>query len=136
VSSTARETALRFVEAINRHDVDGLLDLMTDSHRFVDSVGRCIAGKPDLRESWKGYFALFPDYRITLVHMADAGDVVGLFGFASGTYAVNGELQSENRWEIPAAWLATVEEGQVVSWQVYADNDPVRRIVPAGGEGR
>jgi hypothetical protein len=41
----------------------------------------------------------------------DKGNVVALFGTAQGTYSVNGNLLSENHWEISAAWKAVVRVG-------------------------
>ena len=55
--------------------------------------------------------------------------MVGLFGTAQGTYSVNGKLVSENHWEIPAAWKAVVQGGRVSEWRVYADNEPVWKIM-------
>lgn len=75
-----------------------------------------------------------PDYRIHVDWKLLGDEVVGLFGRASGTYAVGGELSDENRWEIPAAWRAVVRDGLVAEWQVYADNKPVYDIMSRGRE--
>ena len=32
-------------------------------------------------------------------------------------------------WEIPAAWKAVVRDGLVAHWQVFADNQPVRKLM-------
>ncbi len=122
-------TALRFVNEINRHDVPALLALVSDDHTFVDALGQEVRGREHLREAWSGYFALFPDYRITIEDHMQAGIVVGLFGSASGTRLVQGTLAPGGRWKTPAAWKAVVREGRVERWQVYADNEPVRRIL-------
>jgi hypothetical protein len=42
------------------------------------------------------------------------GEVAAMFGSAGGTYVPKGgELKPENRWETPAAWLATLWNGEV-----------------------
>ncbi|HTV60171.1 MAG TPA: hypothetical protein VMJ93_14965 [Verrucomicrobiae bacterium] len=46
-----------------------------------------------------------------------------------GTLAVNGRLAKEHSWEIPAAWRAVVKDGLIAEWQVYCDNEPVRKIM-------
>ena len=116
--------AIRFVNEINRHDVTAILALVSDDHLFVDSLGQEIRGKERVQEAWTGYFQWFPDYRILIEHHLEVGIVIGLFGTASGTYAVNGELSPSRRWKIPAAWKAIVRDGRVEHWQVYADNEP------------
>ena len=82
-----------------------------------------------MRAAWAAYFALFPDYRITIREHLGLGQVVALFGTASGTLAEHGELPIRNRWTLPAAWRAVVREGRVVDWQVYADNQPVAKLL-------
>ena len=54
---------------------------------------------------------------------------MGVFGSAGGTIAAKGELPSENKWRISAAWLAAVENSLVKEWRVYADNKPVYDIL-------
>ena len=121
--------ALHFVNEINRHDVTAMLALCSDDHAFTDALGQEVRGKERLREAWTGYFALFPDYRILIEDHLQSGVVVGLFGTASGTYSVDGELRPANRWKLPCAWRAVVRDGRVERWQVYADNEPVWKIL-------
>jgi ketosteroid isomerase-like protein len=125
------ETVLRFVKCINAHDVDGLCALMSDDHLFVDSVNAQFQGREVMRQGWIGYFGLMPDYTISITNSMVDGDVVALFGMTEGTYAVKGELRPENHWQGPAAWKAIVKDGMLTHWQVYADNEPVRKIMDA-----
>jgi len=121
--------AIRFVNEINRHDVAALIAMMAPDFRFVDSLGQEVRGIDRMRAAWVAYFALFPDYRITIREHLGLGQVVALFGTASGTLAEHGELPIRNRWTLPAAWRAVVREGRVVDWQVYADNQPVAKLL-------
>ncbi|MGD0250661.1 MAG: nuclear transport factor 2 family protein [Thermoplasmata archaeon] len=121
--------ALRFVNEINRHDTAALSTLMSTDVRFVDGLGQELWGKDRMCDAWTAYFAMFPDYRIVVRDHLTLGPVVAFFGTASGTYAVGSELPAQNRWSIPAAWRVVVREGLVTEWQVYADNDPVRKLV-------
>ncbi len=125
------DVALAFVAKINSHDVDGLVALMTPDHLFVDALGTPFRGAAQMRQGWKGYFALFPDYAIEVTDEFSRSDVAAMFGKALGTFAVNGKLARENSWEIPAAWRAVVKEGRVAEWRVYCDNDPARKIMAA-----
>jgi ketosteroid isomerase-like protein len=121
--------ALQFIEQINRHDVDAMCALMTDDHRFVDGLGNEVRGRDNMREPWRTYFSWFPDYTIIVERSFERGDAAAMVGNARGTYAVQGSLEPGRRWVIPAAWLAIVREGLVAEWRVYADNEPVWKIM-------
>ena len=84
-----------------------------------------------MRAGWAEYFEQFPDYKIVLADMMQQGHIVGMFGAASGTFAVDGELRPENTWKVPGAWKAVTGGGFITAWHVYADNDPARRIIAA-----
>jgi ketosteroid isomerase-like protein len=125
--------ALRYVNEINRHDPSALAALMTPEFRFVDSLGRELRGAERMREAWVAYFALFPDYRIIIHQHLSSGELVALFGGASGTLEERGKLPNRNHWTLPAAWQAVVQEDRVAEWQVYSDNTPVQRLLDGRG---
>ena len=126
---SAIDVALVFVDRINCHDVGGLVALMTEDHCFVDGLGQVVRGRERMETGWVGYFGWFPDYSIKINDILSKGNVVGLFGTAQGTYLANGKLLPENHWEIPAAWKVVVKRGHVSEWRVYADNEPVWKIM-------
>jgi ketosteroid isomerase-like protein len=128
---TPTEVALEFVKRINAHNPDKLAELMAQDHVFIDSLGARFQGRDTMRANWQAYFAMFPDYHIVLTDVFQQAHVVGLFGTASATFAVNGKLLPKNRWEGPAAWKATTSGDTLSAWQVYADNEPVRKIMNA-----
>lgn len=123
------EMVRRFINCINRHQVDALCGLMTEDHVFVDALGTTVKGRETLRQGWTEYFRMFPDYQMVPGEMTGAGDIIGVFGTARGTYAPDGILKSENHWEIPAAWKAVVHEGLVSEWRVYCNIETVVKIV-------
>lgn len=126
----AIDVALEFVDRINRRNVDLLCELMTEDHRFVDSDGTVpVTDRESMREGWRGYYAMVPDYRIDIEETIGSGDVVVLLGIASGTYTADGELRPENRWETPAAWKAVVRDDRVAEWRVWADLEPIRAVM-------
>lgn len=128
------DIALSFIAKINAHDVAGLCEMMPADHVFVDSLGNVIHGRKTICAGWKGYFAWFPDYEISITKVFRDGNEVALFGTARGTYSVDGNLLNENKWEIPAAWRVIVRDGLVAEWRVYADNSPVLQIMEANRE--
>ena len=43
-------TALRFNDRINQRDLEGLAELMTDDHTFIDNSGNVTKGKLAMKE--------------------------------------------------------------------------------------
>jgi ketosteroid isomerase-like protein len=122
-------TVEAFIACINRQDIDGLCRLMTADHLFVDSLGDEIRGREAMRAGWRAYFGMVPDYRITITDCVERGPVTAIFGRAGGTYSPDGRMLPHNRWETPAAWKAVVRDGLVAEWRVFADNEPIRRLM-------
>ena len=126
---SSRETVLAFIQAINRHEIATLTNLMTTDHEFVDSLDGTVRGKDAMRQAWVAYFFMIPDYTITVLDVLAQGDAVVVTGRAAGTVGAHGALPAANRWEIPLAIRADVRDGKVARWQVFADNEPVRAIL-------
>ena len=134
MSEAAEGVVEAFVRAINRQDVDALAELMTETHRFVDALGGVVEGREAMRAAWRGYFALVPDYTIAVEETYCDGPIVVLLGTAQGTYSGGGGIAAENRWETPVALRAFVEDNKVAEWRVYADNEPMRRLMGRAGQ--
>jgi len=117
------------VRAINRQDVDAIAALLSPAHRFVDSLGNVVEGREAMRKGWAGYFSLVPDYTLAIDETHVSGPVVLLLGVAQGTYARGGQMRPENAWHTPIAVRAQVEDGLVAEWRVYADNEPIRKMM-------
>lgn len=128
-SADAKSRILAFVEKINAHDVEGLADLMSENHLFVDSLGSVQKGREKMREAWRGYFALFPDYNISVLEIFEKDGTFVLLGSARGTYSVEGSFMEENRWEVPAACKAVIKDGYVTEWRVFADNYKTAKLL-------
>jgi uncharacterized protein (TIGR02246 family) len=129
MNENAEAVAQAFVRAINRQDADALAALMTEEHRFLDSLGTIVTGREAMRAGWRGYFRIVPDYTIAIEEILSDGPVVLLLGVAQGTYAPGGQPKAENRWSTPAAFRAFIEDGKVAEWRVYADNEPIRKLM-------
>ena len=120
---------LDFMERINSEDVDSICAAMTPDHVFVDALGARIVSREAMRTGWRMYHEMIPDYKVSHEEILAKDDTVAVFGTARGTFAVDGKLKKENFWEIPAAWKAVVRDGLVAHWQVFADNQPVRKLM-------
>jgi ketosteroid isomerase-like protein len=110
-----------FIRAINGHSIDELRALMSDDHVFVDPQDRAVSGRDAMVGAWAAYFGMFPDFRIEADTMITHGGTVAIFGHASGTFNGKRGPVPEARIAMPAAWRATVSEGKIKVWQVYAD---------------
>jgi len=111
------QTILAFIDRINAHDVDGLAELMSDDHIFIDAHGNEVVSKEKMIAGWRRYFEWFPDYHIEVTEIFENGARFALFGFAGNS----GKGKSDSSWRLPAAWKARVKDGRVRLWQVFAD---------------
>jgi ketosteroid isomerase-like protein len=123
------DVVLAFLEKINQHDVHALVALISEDHVFVDSLGNRLQGREKVRTGWTSYFKMCPDYNVAHEEIFANNNVVAACGWAGGTISAKGELKPENRWRIPAAWMASVTVGHLTEWRVYADNKPVYEIL-------
>jgi uncharacterized protein (TIGR02246 family) len=131
---TPQKVAEQFVAAINAHDVEGIASLMTSDHRFIDSLGAVVEGRDAMREGWKSYFTMVPDYKLDIQRSFIAEDNKAeavLLAVASGSYWSKGIKRPNSSWSTPAALRAVTRDGQIAEWQVYADNEPVREQMRA-----
>ena len=129
MTDSAESVAQAFVRAINRQDVEALAALMTEGHRFVDSLGGVTEGREKMRAGWAGYFRMVPDYTVAIEETFCDGPVVAMLGLAQGTYTRDGQLKPENHWSTPTAFRAFIQEGKVAEWRVYCDNEPIRQRI-------
>jgi ketosteroid isomerase-like protein len=133
MSNSCEPVAQAFLRAINRHDVEDLVKLMSADHRFIDSLGNVVAGSEKMRAGWSAYFKMVPDYSIAIDESLCDGPVVLMLGVAEGTYAPDANPKPENRWKTPLALRAQVQDGLVIEWRVYADNEPLRERMRKSG---
>lgn len=110
------EVVIDFNDAINRRSLDGLVALMTDDHRFVDSAGSVVEGRDGCRAAWASFFAAFPDYRNVF------DDIVLL---AEGQVEITGHSEcSVAELAGPATWRAEVRDDLVAEWRVEDPTEP------------
>jgi ketosteroid isomerase-like protein len=132
--ASPEEVVRRFMAAINDHDVEAILALMTDDHRYTDATGGSISGPDPLRAAWQGYFAWFPNYEISAEEVIASGNRVAVFGHAGGTFALGPGSVADNTWYLPAAWLADVRGDRVAHWRVFCDTEPIWTIMRRVGQ--
>jgi ketosteroid isomerase-like protein len=118
-----------YIKRINEHNVDAIVNMMSEDHTFVDSLGINTTGRENMRAAWDTYLTFFPDYTVLVKEIISKNGMVAVFGTAKGTLSEGGRLPDENKFEIPASWTAVVKDGKIAKWRVYADNGPVRKLI-------
>ncbi|NIO00726.1 MAG: hypothetical protein GTO42_01085 [Candidatus Latescibacteria bacterium] len=126
---TPNEVASLFVEAINTKRVDGIFELMTPNHVYIEPDGEEVKGRERMHEAWAEYFKIVPDYRIEVEEVFTRDNTVVFLGTAAGTFTKDGALNPEYHWSVPAAWRAVVKSEQIAVWQLYVNIEPIRRIM-------
>jgi ketosteroid isomerase-like protein len=126
---TTLQIMQKFVACINRQDVDGLAALMSEDHRFVDSLGQVVTGRENMRQGWKYYFSMVPDYELVPESWMSEGEAAVMLGTARGSYSPDGVISPERKWSCPAVCRALVKGALVTEWRVYADNEPLRQLM-------
>lgn len=119
-----------FIDSINTANVEGLYDLMSIDHEFIDSRGNSMIGNDNMKIAWTGYFDLFSDYKIEITDVLQNDSIIVLLGYASGTFKTNNDNNGiNNHWKVPASWKAIVDDEKIKLWQVYADNSVAIEIM-------
>jgi ketosteroid isomerase-like protein len=123
------QTVQRFIAHINARDAQSIAADLSEDHLFIDSLGTRVSGRDSLRAGWRAYLAMVPDYALSVDSIFCDGPDVVVLGRAQGTFTRDGSLKPENAWATPAAFHARVEHDRIARWQVYADNEPLRRCM-------
>ena len=109
---------LQFNECINHRDLQGLSELMTEDHVFIDSSDDVHRGKEMMVEGWNDFFNNYPDYRNHFSVVESTGNLVLVTGHSTCSY---------EPLDGPALWTAKVENDLVAEWRVYLDTVENRR---------
>ncbi|MCC8145185.1 MAG: nuclear transport factor 2 family protein [Bacteroidales bacterium] len=113
---------LTFNKCINNADIEGLSNLMSENHVFIDRDNNRTEGKSNnISQTWKPFFRLFPDYKNIFEKVTLKGDRVILEG-----YSVCSEEILNN---VHAIWIAQVTEGKISLWHIYDDTPENREIL-------
>jgi hypothetical protein len=110
--------AIRFNERISAGDVDGLAQLMSVDHTFIDTAGAAVIGRAACLEAWRRFFEAYPEYRNVFETVSSKGTDI--------TIAGRSYCPGHPELEGPALWTAVVHGDEVVEWRVYEDT-PARR---------
>ena len=102
----------KFNQSINNRDIEGLANLISDDHIFIDSSGEVHRGKERMTAGWSDFFSQYPDYRNHFSVVESRKNLVLVIGHSTC---------SHKPLDGPALWTARVENGLVAEWRVYFD---------------
>ena len=108
-----KATILRFNDFVNARDIEGLSQMMTDDHVFIDAVDNRVAGKSACVQAWQGFFAAFPDYRNDFAQISANKELLVVVGRSSC---------ADPRLDGPALWTAKVRGNCISEWRVFDDS--------------
>jgi len=103
---------LLFNECINKQDIEGLSELMTEDHVFIDSSDDVHSGKDLMVKGWVDFFNQYPDYQNHFTRIESRGALVLLLGYSTC---------SHDPLDGPAIWTAKIVNDRVAEWRVYLD---------------
>jgi ketosteroid isomerase-like protein len=109
-SSKLMSIALKFNEKINQQDLEGLAELMTDDHTFIDNFREITKGKDVMKEGWREFFEKYPDYRNTFTCVTAQNNVVVMVGYSTCSY---------KPLDGPSIWTAKIRDDRISEWRVY-----------------
>lgn len=111
------------VNAINRQDLDALLDhLADDVTAFLSGFDETV-DKEGTRKSWVEWYVAFPDLTYHVERMVSQGNTVVVEATATGTH--KGEFlgipATNKKPEAKGIWIFDFEAGKVKFWKEYVN---------------
>jgi steroid delta-isomerase-like uncharacterized protein len=112
------------VEAVNRHDVDQLVQLYSAGYSGVDvGQAREVKGRSSLHETVSLYLEAFPDLELQEEDIVSEGNRVVLRWIARGTQqgTIMNIPPSGRRVEVRGVSTMTIENGEVIATETVWD---------------
>lgn len=109
-----------FNHKINTRDLEGLSEMLTPDHTFIDSSQEVHQGRELMITNWKTFFELYPDYQNHFRFLKTQADLVIVLGHSTCSFSALAG---------PAIWTARVVQNRIAEWRVYLDNEANRRML-------
>ncbi len=107
-----------FLDAWNRHDIEGILQLLDGDCLYISGDGARARGHDEIRELLSSFLTRFPD-----AHWRDATHfVAGEHGASEWTFT--GTDSGGNRVKLDACDLFTFQNGRIALVSAYRRNRP------------
>jgi hypothetical protein len=123
VTSDAVDAVVAFIDCINRGDVDGLGQLMTEDHALEVFDEPPLRGREQNVDAWRGYATSFPNYVIHPHQIVAERERVAVLGHTTGSHL---GLPDDEECTLTLIWLADVEDGRLRGWRLTEDTPSAR----------
>ena len=121
VAIDPKSIALQFNECITNADLNGLSNLMTEDHIFIDTANNRIKGKDNnIVQAWQPFFNRYPGYRNIFENIVVRGSTVIMQGYSI--------CSDEILNNIHAIWIAEIIKNKVGAWHIYSDTKANREL--------
>lgn len=131
IKSELSKAALRFIEALNSHNIGVISTLITPDAAFNEILGKKIKGKEDITGALEKLFKIFPEFFIRINEVFENKNSIVLIGIAVMAAEFSPGTKPK-RIKIKSALHIEVKGGKINSCTVYADAIKVYRILDAG----
>lgn len=108
-----------FIDCVNRRDLEGLVDLLTEDHELRILDESPLAGRAANEVAWGGYFTSYPEYVIYPERIVEADGQVVVLGTTTGSHL---GLEDATERELPVIWVAEVRDGRMAGWSIVEDS--------------
>lgn len=112
-------TAVSFIDAVNRADLDRLHDLMTPDHTLQVFDEDPLVGRSANVEAWRGYLTSCPHYVIYPRQIVASGPTVAVRGHTTGSHL---GLPDDEEITLSLIWLVTAIDGAVRGFRLVEDS--------------
>jgi ketosteroid isomerase-like protein len=116
-------TAISFIDAVNRADLDRLHDLMSPDHTLQVFDEDPLVGRTANVEAWRGYFTSYPRYVIYPRQIVAPGPTVAVLGHTTGSHL---GLPDDEEIMLSLIWLVTAVDGAVRGFRLVEDSQENR----------
>jgi hypothetical protein len=116
--------ARRFVDAVNRREIEDLRVLMSDNHRLEVFDEPPLVGRAANVDAWRDYFDAFPRYVVHPERMAEQDGTVAILGHTTGSHL---GLADDAERAMTLIWLVGTSAGLVDRWALVPDTPANRR---------
>lgn len=115
--------ATRWIDAINRRDIDDLLAVAAAQHRFFVEGEEPTVGRDHIRSAWQGYFDAYPTYRIYVDERHEKPDALYLIGHTTGSH-IPTDLEEVSSSVI---WRCEIADDKILEWSIYPATTSYRK---------
>jgi steroid delta-isomerase-like uncharacterized protein len=112
----------KLTELANQHDVEAIQGLLADDMRFTNPITGA-SDKEGMRTIHSTLFKAFPDIRYGVDRMIVSGNTYVMECTLTGTHQgdLMGMPPTNNRMDLPAAFVVDMKDGNVARWNSYFD---------------